>query len=143
MATESTHDKGPGGSAGSAREPENGGTAIKDILVDSAANSALLPGGVGSDESGAGTASPIETVASPGMTPEPLDIGDVLSSVAGGGTDPDATGAYVTFEALGGDTLVTVGLKGATDTPALTVLTLEGVTGFTLQQLLQNDNGVS
>lgn len=68
-----------------------------------------------------------------------LNLSDVLS----GADAPDPNlGAYLKFETVNGNTVVSVDADGMGGAPAVAVVTLEGVTGLTLQQLLQNDNGV-
>jgi hypothetical protein len=69
-----------------------------------------------------------------------LNLSDVLPG-------PDATdpnlGVYLTVETVNGNTVVSVDCGGLDSAPAVAIVTLEGVAGLTLQQLLQNDSGVS
>ena len=63
-------------------------------------------------------------------------VRDVLPPAAGESADLDTLGAYLSFETIGGDTVVTVDASGTGGAAAITVLTLEGITGVTLRQLL-------
>ena len=80
-----------------------------------------------------------ETAATPALAAsvDALNLSDVLPS-----TDPNL-GAYFKVETVDGNTVISVDPDGVGSTPAMTVVTLEGVTGLTLQQLLQNDPGIT
>ena len=69
-----------------------------------------------------------------------LKVQDVLSGIVPEGADAGMLGAYLTFETVGNSTVVRVDTGGAGAEVPLQIVTLEGVTGVTLQQLLNNDH---
>lgn len=69
-----------------------------------------------------------------------LNLSDVLAGTDS--TDPNL-GAYLKVENVNGNTVISVDADGIGTEQAFAVVTLEGVTGLTLQQLLQNDSGIS
>ena len=72
-----------------------------------------------------------------------LNVQDVLSGIVPEGADAGMLGAYLTFETVGNSTVVRVDTGGAGAEAPLRIVTLEGVTGVTLQQLLNNDHIMS
>ena len=72
-----------------------------------------------------------------------LNVQDVLSGIVPEGADAGTLGAYLTFETVGNSTVVRVDTGGAGAEAPLQIVTLEGVTGVTLQQLLNNDHIMS
>ena len=71
-------------------------------------------------------------------TPEVLDVRDVLSATHFDRPDADSLGALLTFATVGDRTIVSVGAEGVDPVAPLQIATLEGITGITLQQLLNN-----
>ena len=71
-------------------------------------------------------------------TPEVLDVRDVLSATHFDRPDADSLGAMLTFATVGDRTIVSVGAEGVDPVAPLQIATLEGITGITLQQLLNN-----
>ena len=71
-------------------------------------------------------------------TPEVLDVRDVLSATHFDRPDADSLGALLTFATVGDRTIVSVGAEGVDPVAPLQIATLEGITGLTLQQLLNN-----
>jgi len=69
-----------------------------------------------------------------------LNVQDVLSGIVPEGADAGMLGACLTFETVGNSTVVRVDTGGAGAEAPLPIVTLEGVTGVTLQQLLNNDH---
>jgi hypothetical protein len=69
-----------------------------------------------------------------------LNVQDVLSGIVPEGAEAGMLGAYLTFETVGNSTVVRVDTGGAGPEAPLQIVTLEGVTGVTLQQLLNNDH---
>jgi len=70
---------------------------------------------------------------------EVLDVRDVLSAVHYDQADADTLGALLTFRTVGDRTIVSVDADGAGPSVALQIATLQGITGMTLQQLLNNN----
>ena len=68
--------------------------------------------------------------------PEVLDVRDVLSATHFDRPDADSLGALLTFATVGDRTIVSVGAEGVDPVAPLQIATLEGITGITLQQLL-------
>ena len=64
-----------------------------------------------------------------------LDLSDLL---AGSGVTPATIGEFVSVAESAGNTIVSVDTDGAGAAPAHEVVTLQGVTQTTLQQLLDN-----
>ena len=56
--------------------------------------------------------------------------------------DPNL-GAWLTVETSGGNTVISIDAGGAGEAAAVPVVTLEGVTGVTLQQLLNHNPDVT
>lgn len=77
----------------------------------------------------------------PGSRPEGevLDIRDVLLAIPFDRADADILGALLTFRTVGDSTIVSVDADGSGPTAPLQIATLEGITGVTLQQLLDNN----
>ena len=71
--------------------------------------------------------------------PEVLDVNDVLSATHFDRPDADSLGALLTFTTAGDRTIVSVDAKGVDPVAPLQIATLEGITGITLQQLLNNN----
>lgn len=69
-----------------------------------------------------------------------LNVQDVLSGIVPEGADAGMLGAYLIFETVGNSTVVRVDTGGAGAEAPLQIVTLEGVTGVTLQQLLNSDH---
>jgi hypothetical protein len=76
--------------------------------------------------------------ASTESTPEVLDVRDVLSATHFDRPDADSLGAQLTFTTVGDRTIVSVDAEGVDPVAPLQIATLEGITGITLQQLLNN-----
>jgi hypothetical protein len=70
---------------------------------------------------------------------EVLDIRDVLSSIPFDRADADLLGALLTFRTIGDSTIVSVDPDGSGPATSIQIATLEGITGVTLQQLLNNN----
>ncbi|OGA44700.1 MAG: hypothetical protein A3G24_13485 [Betaproteobacteria bacterium RIFCSPLOWO2_12_FULL_62_13] len=66
-----------------------------------------------------------------------LNIQDVLSGIVPEGAEAGMLGAYLKIETVGGNTVISVE-AGAPAAIAFPIVTLEGVTGVTLQDLLNN-----
>ena len=75
----------------------------------------------------------------PTVEGEVLDVRDVLTAVHFDQADADTLGALLTFRTVGDRTIVSVDADGSGPTAALQIATLEGITGITLQQLLNNN----
>jgi hypothetical protein len=129
----------------------SGGIA-NDILVGGGGNdlfaggqgSDTMTGGAGSDtfrflstDGGSGDTITDFTVADTAAGGDLLDIKDLL---AGSGYTGDAStlAQFVSVTQSGGNTIVSVDSDGAGAAPAQNVVTLQGVTNTTLQQLLDN-----
>jgi len=74
----------------------------------------------------------------PDSTPVVLDVRDVLSATHFDRPDADSLGAQLTFTTIGDRTIVSVDAEGVDPVAPLQIATLEGITGITLQQLLNN-----
>jgi hypothetical protein len=62
----------------------------------------------------------------------------VLSATHFDRPDADLLGAQLTFTTVGDRTIVSVDAEGVDPVAPLQIATLEGITGITLQQLLNN-----
>ena len=71
-----------------------------------------------------------------GAQGEALKVQEVLSGMRSEGAD--VLPAHLTFDTVGGDTVVSVDLDGVGPSAPVAIATLEGITGVTLQQLLSN-----
>ena len=76
-----------------------------------------------------------EAVSTPAAT-EVLELNDVLSGIPLQGAD--AAGAYITFESIGGSTVISIDADGAGPGEPIPVITLANVTVKTLQDLLND-----
>jgi hypothetical protein len=65
-----------------------------------------------------------------------LKINDVLSGLPSEGAD--MAGAYLIFQTIGGNTVISIDADGAGPAAPVAVLTLANVAGVTLQQLLND-----
>jgi len=81
--------------------------------------------------------------STPRAEADALNVQDVLSGIVPEGAEAGMLGAYLTFETVGNSTVVRVDAGGAGAEAPLQIVTLEGVTGVTLQQLLNNDHIMS
>ena len=142
MATETTGSGSSGTSEAPAQEAADTGTSVKDILVENAGSALMLSGAAG-DVPGDAPAEDAGTAAPSGQQPDALAVQDVLPPAAGEGADLDTLGAYLSFETIGGDTVVTLDAGGTGGAAAVTLLTLEGITGVTLRQLLNAGDIIS
>jgi Ca2+-binding RTX toxin-like protein len=115
-----------------------------DVLAGGAGND-ILTGGLGSDifkfvDMSADTVKDF-TVAPADAGGDVLDFSSVLPGVDV--TDPDLA-AYIGVQTVGSNTVVSIDADGAAGSgAAVAVVTLEGVAGVTLQQLLQNNQIVT
>lgn len=100
-----------------------------DILVPESLSDALVVGAAPAE------ADPVN-VAAVVDGGDKLDLGDVLLGVDV--TDPNL-GAYLTVETVGSNTVISLDADGAGGGAAVAVVTLEGISGMTLQQLLTNN----
>ncbi|MGH7893676.1 MAG: type I secretion C-terminal target domain-containing protein [Candidatus Binatia bacterium] len=73
-----------------------------------------------------------------GTQGEALKVQEVLSGVQSEGAGADVLLAHLSFDTVGGDTVVRVDLDGVGPSAPVAIATLEGITGVTLQQLLNN-----
>lgn len=80
-----------------------------------------------------------DTDSAPRTQGDALKLQDVLTGIAPEGADAGMLGAYLSFETVGNSTVVRVETGGAGAQAPLQIVTLEGVTGVTLQQILGND----
>lgn len=69
---------------------------------------------------------------------EALNIQDVLTGIAQEGAGAGTAGAYLTFETVGNNTVISVDPDGAGPGAPIQVVTLTNITGVTLQDLLNN-----
>lgn len=69
---------------------------------------------------------------------EALDVRDVLSGIPLDTADAAVLGAYITFETVGNNTVVSVDTDGPGPSAPIQIVTLTNVTGMTLQQLLND-----
>ncbi|MGQ0751879.1 MAG: type I secretion C-terminal target domain-containing protein [Betaproteobacteria bacterium] len=76
-----------------------------------------------------------EAVSAPAAS-EVLKLHDVLSGIPLDGAD--SAGAYITFQTIGGSTVISVDADGPGPGQPVPVLTLANVTGKTLQDLLND-----
>ena len=76
--------------------------------------------------------------ASPESTQDVLNVRDVLSATHFDRPDADSLGAQLTFTTVGDRTIVSVDAAGVDPVAPLQIASLEGITGITLQQLLNN-----
>jgi len=110
-----------------------------DILVAESSSGELLAGVVPEGMASVPDATATSVAdAQEGVT---LNLGDVLPGAADV-TDP-GLGAWLTFETSGGNTVISIDAGGAGEAGAVPVVTLEGVTGLTLQQLLNYNPDVT
>ncbi len=132
----------------------NAGTSGADVLTGAGANDVLigggghdvLTGGAGSDTfkfTGTLDANSSDTVTDFNVAPvfsggDVLDLHDVLPAAAQGQTTEGALGAYISVQTVGSDTVVSVDSDGAGGAVAVQVVTLQGITGVTLADLLSN-----
>jgi hypothetical protein len=65
-----------------------------------------------------------------------LNVSDVLSAIPAEGAD--TAGAYLTFETIGGSTVISIDADGSGPEAPVAVVTLANVTGKTLQDLLND-----
>lgn len=65
-----------------------------------------------------------------------LNVNDVLSGIPSEGAD--TAGAYLTFQTIGGNTVISIDADGAGPAAPVAVLTLANVAGVTLQHLLND-----
>ena len=65
-----------------------------------------------------------------------LKVNDVLSGIPSEGAD--AAGAYLTFQTIGGNTVISIDADGPGPAAPVAILTLANVAGVTLQQLLND-----
>jgi hypothetical protein len=73
-----------------------------------------------------------------------LNVHDVLAGTGvQGSTDAGALGVFLKVETVGSNTVISVDADGGGGGAALQVVTLEGVSGMTLQQLLNNNQIVT
>ena len=77
---------------------------------------------------------------------EPMDVGSAqqaqslcLEDVLRGDASNVGSGAFLSFETVGHDTVVSIEANGVGPALSFPVATLEGVTGVTLQQLLASN----
>lgn len=107
-----------------------------DILVANS-SSGELPAGAG-PEGAAPTTDPTLTPMADAQETTTLNLGDVFAGVDA--TDPNL-GAWLTVETSGGNTVISIDAGGAG--VVASVVTLEGVTGVTLQQLLNQNPDIT
>ncbi|MGQ0525376.1 MAG: retention module-containing protein [Betaproteobacteria bacterium] len=118
------------------------GTSAADTLVSASGNDILI-GGDGSDtfdyNAMTDAADTIKdfNLASVAGADDVLHLGDVLPAATQGATVASQLSGYVTLVEVAGNTQVQVDPTGAGNYQ--TLVTLEGVTGVTLQQLLTNN----
>lgn len=127
-------------SAGTATAPAGDGPPVTtaDILVGDSSSGEAPAGAVA--EGAASTANPAATPVADAQESAALNLGDVFSGVDA--TDPNL-GAWLTVETSGGNTVISIDAGGAGEAAAVPVVTLEGVTGVTLQQLLNHNPDVT
>lgn len=75
-------------------------------------------------------------MAAENKSSEALDIREVLSGLTPEGADPGALGAYLTFQTIGGDTIISIDTDASGSAAHVNVVTLHNVTNVTLQDLL-------
>ena len=135
---------------GLGNDRETGGAGTDSITGDGGND--ILTGGLGSDTfkfTGAVAANNADTVTDFTVAPvasggDVLNLHDVLPVAAQGQTTAGALGAYLSVAADGlGNTVVKIDSDGAGANPSVTVVTLQGVTGVTLQDLLNNNQIVT
>jgi hypothetical protein len=76
-----------------------------------------------------------EAVSNPAAS-DALTLNDVLSGIPL--ENADTAGAYITFQTIGGSTVISVDADGAGPAQPVAVMTLANVTGKTLQDLLND-----
>ncbi|MBI2752540.1 MAG: type I secretion C-terminal target domain-containing protein, partial [Betaproteobacteria bacterium] len=119
-----------------------------DILVGGGGNDAFA-GGQGSDAMTGGAGSDtFKFLASDGASADTItdftvaasggDVLDVSDLLVGSGATADTIADFVSVTESGGNTVVSVDADGAGAAPAQQIVTLQGVTNMTLQQLLDN-----
>ena len=123
--------------SGTAAAPAGDGPPVTaaDILVDSTSGEAA---GAATGES-ASTAAAAETPPADAQDAT-LNLADVFPGADL--TDPNL-GAYLKVETVDGNTVVSLDADGAGEAAPVTVVTLEGITGVTLQQLLNNGQDIT
>ena len=72
---------------------------------------------------------------------EALDIREVLSGLTPEGADAGALGAYLTFQTVGNDTVISVDADAFGPTTPVKIVTLHNVANVTLQDLLNSVPG--
>ncbi len=70
---------------------------------------------------------------------EVLDVKDVLQAIPFDRADADVLGAWLTFRTVGDSTVVSVDADGVGPMAPVEIVTLAGMTGVTLQQLLSTN----
>jgi VCBS repeat-containing protein len=116
------------------------GDAGNDTLTGGLGNDSLA-GGAGSDTFVFSAAAGADVVKdfTLGSGGDVLNVHDVLQGTGvQGNTDATTLGAFLKVETVGSNTVISVDADGAGSGGAVAVVTLEGVSGVTLQQLLQN-----
>ena len=123
---------------GTATAPAGDGPPVTtaDILVGDA-STGEVPAGAIAEGDGAAAAS---AAAADAQESTALNLGDVFSGVDA--ADPNL-GAWLTVETSGGNTVISIDAGGAGEAAAVAVVTLEGVTELTLQQLLNHNPDVT
>jgi Ca2+-binding RTX toxin-like protein len=120
-----------------------------DILVGDAGNDTLT-GGAGSDTLAGGLGSDMfvfnDSASADvvkdftfGTGGDVLNVHDVLPGAAQGSTDAAALGVYLKVETVGSNTVISIDADGTGSGAPVAIVTLEGVAGVTLQQLLNNN----
>ena len=129
-------DPSPEGSATTAPAGESPPVTAVDILVDSTSSEAA---GAATGES-ASTAAAADTQPADAQEGATLNLADVFPGADL--TDPNL-GTYLKVETVDGNTVVSLDADGAGEAAPVTVVTLEGITGVTLQQLLNNGQDIT
>jgi Ca2+-binding RTX toxin-like protein len=123
------------------------GTSGDDALHGGTGND-ILTGGAGSDTfqfTGTLTADNADTITDFNVAPvasggDVLNLHDVLQgTLAQNSADPGTLGAHINVQTVGSNTVISIDADGGGSAAPVQVVTLEGVSGVTLAQLLQNN----
>ena len=123
-------------SSGTTSNPASEGSPVTetDILVAGSSSDELLAVGVKEGELPLLPGPSVEASIPVASGGDKLDLADVLPGHA---SDPNL-GAFLTVETVGGDTVISIDADDAGSAAPVQVVTLEGITGVTLQELLIN-----
>jgi hypothetical protein len=133
MTTDTTGNRGREGTDGHPASSQ--GTSMEDILVGAVGEELSQVTAAETDPQSSVDSGEAGQISVNAQAPhgESLQLGDVLAEA---GESADALAVYLKVETIGGNTIVSVGSDSAGASATIPIVTLEGVTGVTLQDLL-------